>query len=366
MGRSERSELTNMPHAAASLQPLVESADVAALLRAVDGCCAGRSWDTLVDLARRCRDAIELGKQLWPVAMHIEYRLAYEAPGRYAASVVRPGVGRFALGPLTEVAASTHTWDELAGDVNDPASSATVAQERVIRGEDLRGRLPDEHTELPLRLQPWEPAYALPTYRDREALFPAPDIVAATPPEPAGGDPGVRASDSEPAGGSELPDDAGVEALRAVVETWTTQSEGRVAAVTVDGDAAGAVAHIAPVAAITPISGQQALAWLQWCGASGGAHGRRRGGAAGRFAAWWALAQLAGVPWPEAAGSDDGLAGELGDALGELRWYRWSPATAASRDDRWHLHIAVHDPVDGLAWAISASDHLAEAVSRRP
>ena len=344
-----------MAESAAGLQPLVETADVAALLRAVDGCCASRSWDALVDLARRCRDAIELGKQLWPVAMHIEYRLAYEAPGRYAASVLRPGAARFALGPLTEVAASTHTWDELAGDLNDPASSATVAQERAIRGEDLRGRLPAELTELPLHRQPWEPAYALPVYRDREALFPAPDIMAATPTE---------AQELRPA--SRLPDDPAVEALRAVVDTWTTQSEGQVTGVAVDGDAAGAVAHIAPVAAVAPISGQQALAWLQWCGASGGAHGRRRGGAAGRFAAWWALAQLAGVPWPEQAGSDDGFAWALGDALDEVRWYRWTPAAGAANYDRWHLHLAVHDPVDGLAWAVSAFDQRADGVSPRP
>lgn len=344
-----------MAESAAGLQPLVETADVAALLRAVDGCCASRSWDALVDLARRCRDAIELGKQLWPVAMHIEYRLAYEGPGRYAASVLRPGAARFALGPLTEVAASTHTWDELAGDLDDPASSATVAQERVIRGEDLRGRLPAEQTELPLCRQLWEPVYALPVYRDREALFPAPDVTAATPTE---------ARELRPA--TRVPDDPAVEALRAVVETWSAQSEGRVTAVAVDGDAAGAVAHLAPVAAITPISGQQALAWLQWCGASGGAHGRRRGGAAGRFAAWWTLAEVAGVPWPEQAGSDEGFAGALGDAVEELRWYHWSPATRETSHERWHLHLAAHDPVDRLAWAVMAFDHRVDAVSPRP
>jgi hypothetical protein len=289
-----------MTRTATDLQPLVDAADVPALLRAVDGCCAARSWDALVDLASRCREAIELGKQLWPVAMHIEYRLAYEAPGPYAAGVLRPGVARFALGPLTEVAASTHTWAELADHLRDRPSGAAVAQERVIRGEDLRALAAADHAELPLHRQQWEPRYALPTYRDREALFPSPDAVGSTP-GPA------RTLRAAP----RLTDDPGVDALRAVVETWVGQSEGRVEAVAVEGDAAGAVARLAPAAAVEPISGGDALAWLQWCGASGGAYGRRRGGAAGRFAAWWTLAALAGVPWPEPAGTDDGFAAAL-------------------------------------------------------
>jgi hypothetical protein len=345
-----------MPESATHLQPLVDAADVSALLRAVDGCCATRSWDTLVDLANRCREAIELGKQLWSVAMHIEYRLAYEAPGPYAAGVLQPGVARFALGPLTEVAASTHAWAELADDLRDQASAAAVAQERVIRGEDLRGAVPGGRAELPLRQQPWEPIYALPTYRDREALFPAPDVMRAG----AG-----NAQELRPA--TQLSDDAGVEALRAVVETWTDQSEGRVIAVAVDGDAVGAVGLIAPIAAIEPISGQEALAWLQWCGASGGAYGHRRGGAAGRFTTWWALAVIAGVPWAEQAGADDDFAKALGTALDELDWYRWVPHAVDTRDERngWHLHVAVHDPVDHLAWAVSATDHRSDGVSPR-
>jgi hypothetical protein len=334
-----------MKDSASDLQPLVDAADVPALLRAIDGCCASRSWDTLVELAYRCREAIELGKQLWPVAMHIEYRLAYEAPGPYAAGVLRPGAARFALGPLTEVAASTHAWAELAGHLRDDASAAAVAQERVIRGEDLRDALP---AELPLTRQSWEPSYALPRYRDREALFPAPDIAGATSGQPR---------ELQPA--ASLPDDPAVEALRSVVETWTSQSEGHIATAAVDGDAAGAIARLAPVAAIEQVSGPQALAWLQWCGASGGAYGRRPGGAAGRFAAWWTLAALAGVPWPDDAATDVDFAEALGVALGELRWYRWTPH-AGSAADGWHLHLAVHDPIDGLAWSVAASDHRKE------
>ncbi|HSK96234.1 MAG TPA: hypothetical protein VK891_06420, partial [Euzebyales bacterium] len=132
-------------------------------------------------------------------------------------------------------------------------------------------------------------------------------------------------------------------------------------------DAAGAVAHLAPRATLTPVAPAQALAWLQWCGASGGAHGHRRGGAAGRFAAWWAAAALAGLSWPSRAGLDDDFAAALGGALDDLRWYRWSPGGPAARAG-WRLHLAVHDPVDGLAWAVGAYDRHADdatAVRRR-
>jgi hypothetical protein len=106
------------------LQALVDAADPAELLAAVDGLCASRDWDALVDLARRCRDAIELGRQLWPVATHIDYRLAREAPPAYAAAVLRPGAGRFALGPLTEVAATAHDWPSLSPHLADPLHHA--------------------------------------------------------------------------------------------------------------------------------------------------------------------------------------------------------------------------------------------------
>ena len=44
----------------------------------------------------------------------------------------------------------------------------------------------------------------------------------------------------------------------------------------------------------------EALAWLAWAGASGGAHGRRRGAALGRFGALWVLAAVLDLTdeWP--------------------------------------------------------------------
>jgi hypothetical protein len=63
---------------------------------------------------------VERGKQLWPIAEHVDYRLALEGPPELAASVLSPAGGRFALGPLTEVAASTHTFAELVPHVTSP------------------------------------------------------------------------------------------------------------------------------------------------------------------------------------------------------------------------------------------------------
>jgi hypothetical protein len=44
---------------------------------------------------------------------------------------------------------------------------------------------------------------------------------------------------------------------------------------------------------------------------------------------------------------------ELGEAADELRWLWWDanePATG------WQLRLAIEDPTDGLAWAITAHD----------
>lgn len=332
----------------ADLSGLVDAADVDALLLAVDGLCGRREWDALVDLARRCREAIEFGKQLWPVAEHIDYRLAHQAPARYAAAVLRPGAGRFALGPLTEVAASSHDWASLAPHLQDPASAGAVAQERVIRGEDLTGRAPDVPAELSLRLEPWEPRYALPTYRDRSATFSHPEVADRPLPPPAALHPATVA-----------PDDDALRALCDVVETWTSQSSGRVDALAVEGPAEGAVGALVEEAAIVPVAPAEALALLQWAGASGGAYGRRRGGAAGRFAAWWAGAALARLEWPE-QGAGTVFAAALGAGIDKLRWYRWG---TAQPEKGWLLRLAVADPVQGRAWALQAVDSRDEGAA---
>jgi hypothetical protein len=85
--------------------------------------------------------------------------------------MVEPGVVRFGLGPLTEVVAQHHTFAELAPHL-DATVLPVVAQERVLRGEDLRGdaRAAGAPDDPPLVLQAFEPAYVLPEYRASERL----------------------------------------------------------------------------------------------------------------------------------------------------------------------------------------------------
>jgi hypothetical protein len=191
--------------------------------------------------------------------------------------------------------------------------------------------------ELPLRLEPWEPEYALAEYHAHRAEFPAPPL-----PDLAE----VRLGVAPPPAAD---DGDGCAALRDLVAAWTRESEGRADVVAVAGDAAGAVAALGPrrvrIGALEPAA---ALALMAWAGASGGAHGRRPGAAAGRFGAWWAAAALAGLldEWPVPPD-------RLGEAVARLRWFAWD---AAEPPTGWRLQIAAEDPAAGRAWAIAAGD----------
>jgi hypothetical protein len=336
---------------------LVDMGDLDALLVRIDHLCADHDWAGVVDLRDRSRRALERGRQLWPAASHAEYRLALEAPGREAATVLLPGAGRFALGPLPEVAASTHTWSELRPHLPRSPEAGMAAHERVVRGEDLSGDdgIDDTVLELPLRLQPWEPDYPLATYRAHEmevADVPSP---ALHPVAASGGGPRPAAA------GDEAGDDA--EAVRALTElamAWKQESNGTVAARAVAGDAADAVAALGLDATpagggrdglrMAEVSPAHAMAVMAGAAASGGAHGRRRGMAFGRFSAWWAAAAVAGRldDWPFRPD-------ELGEAVTDLRWYRWEIDPPSGG---WSLRLAVEDPRRGRAWAVDATDHV--------
>ena len=113
------------------------------------------------------------GKQLWGIAQFVEYRLALDAPGEYAGRVIKEGAGRYALGPLWEVAASGHTWVELSPHIDDGRVRAFAAHERSIRGEGI----PDTDIDLqvvdvPLVVAAWEPDYPVAEYRPDQAAFP--------------------------------------------------------------------------------------------------------------------------------------------------------------------------------------------------
>jgi hypothetical protein len=322
-----------------TLADAVEEGDPAKLLRLVDGLCGQRDWEGLVDLTGRCRHAVDRGKQLWAIADHIEYRLALEAPGQWAGPMVFEGAGRFTLGPLPEVAASRHTWEELSPYLPDGPARTVTAYERVVRGEDLSQAqgIDPLMIELPLSLMDWEPAYPVATYHADKADFPAPErpkvkqvALPGLPPPPA--------DESE-----------SIDALLSLTRPWTEESNGRAEAVGVHGDSVGSIRALGPSQArLAPIAPALALAVMAWTGASGGAHGRRPGAAAGRYAAWWTAAALTGLleDWPVQAE-------HLGEAINELNWYVWSDLVPPTG---WTFHLTVEDPMHGLAWAVAAVD----------
>lgn len=319
---------------------LIEAADMNGLLSAVDALCATRDWEGLVDLAERCEAALERGKQLWPIADHIDYRLALEAPGDYAAGVLDAGTSRFALGPLTEVAASTHAWAELADHIEIPQVAAFLAQERVLRGEILDGdpRAHPEILELPLHLEEWEPGYPLATYRS--------NLVEVAEPW----DPKARLIDVDVRpGADELEEDEIVDALLDLVAPWTTESNGAARAVVVEGRAIDAASALTlDSLRIGSLRAEEAIQQMGWAAASGGAHGRRRGAALGRSLTWYTVALLGDITWPAPPA-------DVHTALATLDWFYWDEGAP---EEGWTLRIAVEDPANGWAAAIAATDLL--------
>ena len=321
-----------------NLAELIELGNLDELLRATDRLCDARDWSTLVELRDRCRKAVERGKQLWPAANHVEYRVALEAPGEYAAHMLTDIAGQFGLGPLAEVAAAGHDWAELGPHVPDTSTAAMCVHERVLRGEDLTAvAMPGpDPLELPRVLCAWEPEYPVAEYRSHTADFPSP------PPQPSG-------TLTEVVKGGERIAHTGVaRTLRDLVHPWT--AEGDATAIAVRGDARSAIGMLdGPEVRLSEVELATALAWLGWAGASGGAHGRRRGAAAGRLDAWMVLAELVDLSevWPPDPE-------ELGTRASAMRWYVWDAMGIGSTG--WVLRIAVEDPNRAVAFALSAHD----------
>jgi Family of unknown function (DUF6183) len=324
------------------LDLLVHRADLDGLVRLIDARTAGRDWDGLRRVRDRSRAALATGRQLWPAATLAEYRLALRAPAPWAAAVVVEGAGRFAVGPLTEVVAQHHAFAELAPHLDPGPHSVYVAYECALRGEAVDpgavARL-GPLLDVPLEVEDWEPAYVLAEYRDGDADFPTPAI-----PQPTAAVDGSAPDDRD------VLDDVTTElAVRSLVDPWTSSSNGRVSFACVRGDAGSALGALGvDHARLAPLTAAEAVGWLAWAGASGGAHGRRKGAAAGRYDAWWMLASLGDLvdTWPPRRD-------EIAELLGDLDWWWWDadePLTG------WQLRLVVHDHADGVAWAIAASD----------
>jgi hypothetical protein len=171
----------------------------------------------------------------------------------------------------------------------------------------------------------------LATYRPAKADFPAPDLPdlvrVELPPQPAESTPDV--------------DEARL--LRGLAATWLSESNGHAHSVGVRGTALTAIAALgvreARVASVAPAA---AVSLMAWTAASGGAEGRRRGMAWGRFLAWECAATLAGVEMEE-----------LGDVIDDLHWCVWDTGGA---DTGWALRLAVEDPDNDCGWAVEAID----------
>jgi hypothetical protein len=312
----------------------IDAGDLDELIRIIDGLCDAREWDLLVDVRDRARRALERGRQLWPAASRAEYLLALQAPAEYAAAMLVEDAGRFAIGPLAEVAASTHSWADLAPHVTPGPVAAVAAHERVVRGEPVvADTVPHaEVLAVPVALEAWEPEYPVATYRTDGIDAPAPQLPPARPftlPEPG-----------------RVIEDADVEAaVRDLTGAWTAGSEGRARVLAVEGGAAAAIAALGvDDVRATWIDPTEALALLVWAGASGGRHGRRRGAAAGRDRTWALLRAVLDLE-PEATPD--------AKAVRRLGWLAWSAPDVTSG---WVLRIAVEDVDGGLGWSVDALD----------
>ncbi|RLE20697.1 MAG: hypothetical protein DRJ50_10315, partial [Actinobacteria bacterium] len=162
-----------------SLDALIHRADLDGLVRMIDDRCSSRDWAGLLRLRNRSRHAVDTGRQLWPAATLAEYRLALLGTPEVVAAVLDESdglSGRFTIGPLTEVTAQHHSWEELSPVLDHGPRSAFVAHERVLRGEAIDTPDLPAVLELPYELQSWEPTYALATYGDTSAEFPMPKL----------------------------------------------------------------------------------------------------------------------------------------------------------------------------------------------
>ena len=172
-----------------------------------------------------------------------------------------------------------------------------------MRGEDLTAdpRVDPSVLTVPLAVQEWEPAYPVATYHPDKADFPAP------------AEPELEPVDLPPAPFEHTTDVDEARALRSLAATWIEESNGDADAVAVNGTAMQAIAALgtarAKVAAVSP---GEAFAWMAWTGASGGASGRRRGMAWGRYLAWECASILLQVDIED-----------VGVHVDELGWFAW-------------------------------------------
>lgn len=322
---------------ASSLDELIQRADLDGLVRHVDDTCAARDWDHVLRIRNDARAAVKTGRQLWPIATLANYRLALWAPAELAVHALDDTARTFMPGPVSEILAIHHSWNDLAPHLDYDHDRSLVAYERALRGDAIASH---EHRalEIPFATAAWEPTYQLASYNDNGVVDDAPSLQLSW-------------SSLHPQPAQTLNDDT-TSAFTRMMEPWTAHSNGTARAVVVEGgleDALGAL-QLDDVR-VAHMSTDQALTWLTWAASSGGAHGKRRGVATGRSEALWLLATFAALAdeWPE---SFD----ELGDVLNDVQFYAF---TATSHDATgWWLQLAVVDHDEGVSAAFIARDHM--------
>ena len=316
---------------------LINSGDLDGLVRLIDDYCETRSWHELLGLRDACKAAVANGRQVWPASTLAEYRLALLATAEIAVKVVDEEAGRFTMGPLTEVIAQNHQWSELSEFLEPSPTSTYIAYECAIRGQKVDSEL-FPALESPSTLLPIETKYALAEYHDNEAKFPTPAI------------PEMGSAIAIPESSATIIQDPEVSAaFHQLADAWTTQSNGELQISCVEGSVLDALGALnVQEARLSLLASGEALAWLAWAGASGGAHGRRRGNALGRDAAWWTIAALAEKTFHWPIGNE-----ELEDAANSLQWFWWDnnePTTG------WNVKLCVHHAQRNQSWAISLND----------
>jgi hypothetical protein len=153
--------------------------------------------------------------------------------------------------------------------------------------------------------------------------------------------------DADP--GDPLEDEELTDAMLDLVQPWTNESNGAARAVVVEGPGpAAARALTFDRLRVAPLATEEAIQRMAWAAASGGAHGRRRGAALGRFLAFYVCSLITGETWPV---SPDALRAGLDD----VRWYLWDEGDTA--EEGWVLRLAF-EHADGWAAAIAATDLL--------
>jgi hypothetical protein len=321
-----------------SLDDLVHRADLDALVRHVDDTCSSRDWHHLLRVRDATRAAVDTGRQLWPIATLANYRLALRAPADMAVRAFDDSARTFMPGPVSEILAQHHTWEELSPLLHAGHDRALVAYERALRGDAVDPREP-ALLDIPVAPLPWEPTYALAAYDDDGVHAPPPDVVSAPWRT-------VRGVSGRPL------TDPTVDAFRQMMAPWTAQSNGRASAAVTEGGTEEALGAIGVDSArVTDVTPADALAHLAWAAADGGAKGRRRGAASGRGEAWWLLAVFLGVedPWPVDPGEMGGLVPNL-----ECCLFENDEAPTAG----WGLGLILVDRDEGLSCALVARDGL--------